>query len=253
MLAKWENAVKKYDREGNKWRASKFSHICSKHFLETDYLYVNQQQHITGCRLKFNAIPSVNINQCGSTTTPSSVDTTDLTSIIKDLFTDCTSLMPFESSPDSTDHDTSNNTHMGLGSGINESTSSTTINLTSLVKDLFTDCTTILPSESPPDSATLDHCTGNNTHMRSGINEVTTSTTDTTTDLTSFVKDLFTDCTSVLPSESPPDSADHDTGTGNNTHMTSGINESATSTVTPLPVDKTDLTSLVIISLTPSE
>ena len=64
MLAKWENAVKKYDREGNKWRASKFSHICSKHFLETDYLYFNQQ-HITGCRLKFNAIPSVNINQCG--------------------------------------------------------------------------------------------------------------------------------------------------------------------------------------------
>ena len=115
-------------------------------------------------------------------------------------------------------------------------------NLTSLVKDLFTDSSSLLPSESSFDSA--DHETSNNNHMRSGINE---STTDTTTNLTSLVKDLFTDCPSLLPSESSSDSADHDTS--NNTHIRSGINESTI--CSPLPVDKTDLTSLVIISLTP--
>ena len=37
VLVKWENAIKKYDRQGNNWKATQFSRICSKHFLKTDF------------------------------------------------------------------------------------------------------------------------------------------------------------------------------------------------------------------------
>ena len=53
LLAKWESSINKNHCQRNKWKASQFSHICSKHFLKTDFTHDGSR------RLKFNAVPSV--------------------------------------------------------------------------------------------------------------------------------------------------------------------------------------------------
>ena len=55
-VVKWENII------GNNWKATKYSRICSKHFLKTDFT------NHTNRWLKFNAIPSVfNTSQTAAT------------------------------------------------------------------------------------------------------------------------------------------------------------------------------------------
>ena len=38
LLEKWEEVVKRVRHDGNKWRATKHSFICSKHFEKDDYI-----------------------------------------------------------------------------------------------------------------------------------------------------------------------------------------------------------------------
>ena len=58
LLEKWEKVVKKVRNDGNGWRATKYSFICSKHFEKDDYIKLPTAE--TGsCRLKRNAIPSL--------------------------------------------------------------------------------------------------------------------------------------------------------------------------------------------------
>jgi hypothetical protein len=70
ILAKWEDAVKNYDRHGNKKKPNQFSHICRKHFLPTDFTKFNQQQSTVRYRLNFNAIPSIFHDETDESTAP---------------------------------------------------------------------------------------------------------------------------------------------------------------------------------------
>ena len=65
VLVKWENPIKKYGRQGNNWKATQFSRICSKHFLKTDF--TNDANRWFKC----NVIPSVfNGSQTAATRHP---------------------------------------------------------------------------------------------------------------------------------------------------------------------------------------
>lgn len=57
MLNKWENAVVRINKDGQLWRATKFSFICSHHFEHHDYIIPPSSGKT--CRLKKHAIPSV--------------------------------------------------------------------------------------------------------------------------------------------------------------------------------------------------
>ena len=83
VLVKRENAIKKYDRQGNNWKATQFSRICSKHFFKTDF--TNDANRW----LKFNVIPSVfNGSQTAATRYPEQ----DLTSLVNTLVDGSTDL-----------------------------------------------------------------------------------------------------------------------------------------------------------------
>jgi hypothetical protein len=83
VLVKWENAIKKYDRQGNNWKATQFSRICSKHFFKTDF--TNDANRW----LKFNVIPSVfNGSQTAATRYPEQ----DITSLVNTLVDGSTDL-----------------------------------------------------------------------------------------------------------------------------------------------------------------
>ena len=58
LLEKWEEVVKRVRHDGNKWRATKHSFICSKHFEKDDYIQPPTADAVS-CRLKRNAIPSL--------------------------------------------------------------------------------------------------------------------------------------------------------------------------------------------------
>jgi hypothetical protein len=56
-LEKWENIVKRARNDGQQWRATRHSYICSNHFEVCDYTIIPSS---TGpCRLKKYAVPSV--------------------------------------------------------------------------------------------------------------------------------------------------------------------------------------------------
>lgn len=56
-MQKWEEVVKRVIKDGERWRATQHSFICSKHFETNDYI---QPPTSTGsCRLKHNAVPSI--------------------------------------------------------------------------------------------------------------------------------------------------------------------------------------------------
>ena len=57
LLEKWEHAVRRTNEEGNAWKATELSHICSNHFQKWDYTLL--PSHNSTCRLKNNAVPSV--------------------------------------------------------------------------------------------------------------------------------------------------------------------------------------------------
>ena len=76
VLAKWENALNKYDHKRKNWKATQYSRLCSKHFLKTDFTNDGDR------RLKFNAIPSV-FNKSQSMTTIHHGQ--DLTSLVNTL------------------------------------------------------------------------------------------------------------------------------------------------------------------------
>ena len=76
VLAKWENALNKYDHKRKNWKATEYSRICSKHFLKTDFTNDGDR------RLKFNAVPSV-FNKSQSMTTIHPEE--DLTSLVNTL------------------------------------------------------------------------------------------------------------------------------------------------------------------------
>ena len=57
MLDKWENAVMIINADGQVWKATKFSFICSNHFEYQDYIIPPSSDRT--CRLKKYAIPSV--------------------------------------------------------------------------------------------------------------------------------------------------------------------------------------------------
>ena len=57
MLDKWENAVMRINADGQVWKATKFSFICSNHFEYQDYIIPPSSDRT--CRLKKYAIPSV--------------------------------------------------------------------------------------------------------------------------------------------------------------------------------------------------
>ena len=57
MLNKWENAVVIINKDGQLWRATKYSFICSHHFEHHDYIIPPSSGNT--CRLKKHAIPSV--------------------------------------------------------------------------------------------------------------------------------------------------------------------------------------------------
>ena len=63
---KWENTIR------NNWKATKYSRICSKHFLKTDFT------NDTNRWLKFNAIPSVFKTSPTAATRPCEQDLTTL-------------------------------------------------------------------------------------------------------------------------------------------------------------------------------
>ena len=245
---KWENAIKKYDLQGNKWRASQFSHICSKHFLATDFMNVNQQQLNSGLRLKCNAVPSVfqqfhsvpDPSACKQVfqieiansfpeynTTPMQADQTttqpDLRTLVNDLVDGTTELLPYENLPGVPDYNATNNIYMV--SETNESTASNTTpmqadqttmqpDLTTLVNDLVDGTTELLPYENLP--GVPDYNATNNIYMVSETNESTASNTtpmqaDQTTmqpDLTTLVNDLVDGTTELLPNENPLDGPD---------------------------------------------
>ena len=58
LLEKWEEVVKRVRHDGNKWRATKHSFICSKHFEKDDYIQPPTADAVS-CRLKRNAITSL--------------------------------------------------------------------------------------------------------------------------------------------------------------------------------------------------
>ena len=76
VLAKWENALNKYDHERKNWKATQYNRICSKHFLKTDFTNDGDR------RPKFNAVPSV-FNKSQSMTTIHPEE--DLTSLVNTL------------------------------------------------------------------------------------------------------------------------------------------------------------------------
>ncbi len=83
VLMKWENAIKKYGRQGNNWKATQYSRICGKHFLKTDFTSDANRW------LKFNVIPSVfNGSQTAATRHPEQ----DLTSLVNTLLDGSTDL-----------------------------------------------------------------------------------------------------------------------------------------------------------------
>jgi hypothetical protein len=58
LLEKWEEVVKRVRNDGNTWRATQHSFICSKHFEKDDYIQPPTADTVS-CRLKRNAIPSL--------------------------------------------------------------------------------------------------------------------------------------------------------------------------------------------------
>ena len=58
LLEKWEEVVKRVRNDGNTWRATQYSFICSKHFEKDDYIQPPTADTVS-CRLKRNAIPSL--------------------------------------------------------------------------------------------------------------------------------------------------------------------------------------------------
>jgi hypothetical protein len=97
VLVKWENPIKKYGRQGNNWKATQFSRICSKHFLKTDF--TNDANRW----LKFNVISSVlNGSQTAATRHPEqdlTVQVPPLSSEVTVFLTDESTLpLPFPAS-----------------------------------------------------------------------------------------------------------------------------------------------------------
>ncbi len=58
LIPEWEKAVNKVDRQGNQWKASNFSRICSNHFLITDYTTSKNGSTI----LKKDAVPTQSLS-----------------------------------------------------------------------------------------------------------------------------------------------------------------------------------------------
>ena len=64
MLDKWENAVMRINADGQVWKATKFSFICSNHFEYQDYIIPPSSDRT--CRLK-KICYSISIFQIGET------------------------------------------------------------------------------------------------------------------------------------------------------------------------------------------